>query len=447
MTSWNILRDNATPPQVRDSILQASASDNMPAEWVLLRESNSRRIWRADLPTGGPDGRSWLVKAIRGHAWSDGASFFRQRSSEAEIEFDNALRAREAGLPAAPLRLLAVRRGWGLSSRAILAGEFLDGARDLASAFRAAWSAPRERRRLLDELAALAARLHRTGWAHGDFSGSNILTDAAGRLWLADWLKASRVDNDSDASREKAFRADLARVLGDLLFESGASRRELERFLRVYQAETPLSRLAEAKDLAASLLASASRRRKSIAKRAFENALDRSRAFEEFALDGWKVRAFKKTDRAFIQQALAPFPGLDEPAPLEALRRWRIACALEKSGLGGHLVAGLATRRALGMGPLRARLIQRPPEDALPLSDALQRIETRRQALRAGQRLLRLLRECGLAPRKLEPTDWLFAPASEKEPPQVLARDAGVFDWAKDGEAAPAEDFARLWRR
>ena len=179
-------------PQLARALTAALAA----GEPERLAESAHRRALRVVIA-----GRPVLVKQFRvgsgRHPWRERAKAAIGRAP-ADREWRALAAAHAAGLPVPePLALGVLPSGDRL-----LAMGWIDGA-PLPDALRTA--SPRARRDLLHALGVLLARVHATGWVHGDLHPGNLLSGEAGVV-LLDWQRARR-------SRSARGRArDLARL-------------------------------------------------------------------------------------------------------------------------------------------------------------------------------------------------------------------------------------------
>jgi tRNA A-37 threonylcarbamoyl transferase component Bud32 len=156
------------------------------------------------------------------------------RPSRAQRAFRSALDLEAAGLPVARALAVADLRSWRWPVHAYLLSVEIENAQTLGQFARQSdsWS-----RRLVGELALLLARLHQTGFIHGDLKATNVLIQPMDKPWLIDFDGARRF---ARVPRDRAVK-DLARLATGIV-EAGGRESPLAmiRFLRIYCAERQL---------------------------------------------------------------------------------------------------------------------------------------------------------------------------------------------------------------
>jgi hypothetical protein len=376
--AWRILhRDPALPESVAAAALDVERQVNSKPAWTLLRSGNTRRTSRYE---DAESGTAWVVKWGRGHAFSDWArGLFRANDAEKELALTRA--AFDAGLPAIPYALAACTPRWLPPLRTLLVAPFAKGARDLTTALQFAWDDEAETNRLLDAAAALAARVHKAGFVHQDFSGSNLLVQPNGELLLIDWLKATR---PVVAAPSGEHRADLVRAGADLLY-AGVPASKIDRLVDAYlnafdaDSATAIDDATRAEWRRATREKAIAKRRK-IAERAYENAFKGSREVESVKLSGGRALAFKGADMAIVEEWIrklrdARIDFAPTCSPKSEAEAWRAACALERAGMRGH--------RAIALARSRMTATLNRPERGIPLKDAFLDPTTRHRAIAA----------------------------------------------------------------
>lgn len=137
-----------------------------------LKDNNARAIFRL----AGPDGARWLVKWFKPRGWRGGLARL-LRGSHAQREWDNQVRLAAAGVPTSASVAVAERRGLGGGGEAFLFVREVADARSLRDALRQEGTGlglP-GRRRLVERLADLVARMHAAGFDHRDLHAGNVL--------------------------------------------------------------------------------------------------------------------------------------------------------------------------------------------------------------------------------------------------------------------------------
>ncbi|MBN1515040.1 phosphotransferase, partial [Candidatus Sumerlaeota bacterium] len=221
--SWKIFV-NQLPESVLQAVLRIHKGVEENGEWRLLRLGNNRRIYRYQ-PSG--DQAAWIVK----WEWSRRpAHYFKSlRGKISAVDEQVATQtAIDAGLPAAACRFASATRFYRWPLHTLLVFECLE-ARPLRDVLFEARHDGAALRRLLQAVAQLSAQIHRTGLLHGDFSSTNILAEARGRLHIIDWKGLRRIEHGTI----RDFRKDPACLLEDLM-ELGLARDEQKIFLGEY---------------------------------------------------------------------------------------------------------------------------------------------------------------------------------------------------------------------
>jgi tRNA A-37 threonylcarbamoyl transferase component Bud32 len=152
---------------------------------------------------------SWVVKRVNQKRWRNRV-LDRFRPGRAPRALRTAFRLEISSIPAAPVAAAGQRTEAGLVTRGYLVSEWIQGARHADAALAAGSAA--DRRRLLQGIAGLVARIHDAGLSHRDLKAGNVLVTADGALRLVD------LDGLREVHPVGAHRAarDLARLVRDL---------------------------------------------------------------------------------------------------------------------------------------------------------------------------------------------------------------------------------------
>ncbi len=194
---------------------------------------NSRNVTLARVPSPAPGQPGLVLRRLNYGRWRHR---FRDafRPSRAQRAFRSALALEAAGLPVARALAVADLRRWRWPVHAYLLSTEIADARTLGQLAHdpGGWS-----RQLVEELAALLARLHHAGFIHGDLKATNILIPPAGKPCLIDF---DGVRQFARVPRPRAV-ADLARLLSGIL-EAGGRETPVTagRFLKLYCADRNL---------------------------------------------------------------------------------------------------------------------------------------------------------------------------------------------------------------
>jgi len=431
---WIIVK-NELPDSILQAVLKVGVEADNSDQWQLLRWGNTRKIYRYQ-----PDGNqpACLVKWGCRHNFGQWRRALLGRN-EAIMEQRATQLAIDSGLPAVACRLLAVTNRWRWPKRTLLVFEYLANANTLHAALDEALNLNRAVKPVLQKTAELTAEIHRAEILHGDLSSTNILVDEKDCFHIVDCKGLRRLDNAEPA----AFRADLARLLEDFI-RVGLRPLELEFFLHAYlnsMGVQPEKRKPWIEDLPAK----ARRRRIEISRRAFRNCTRRSRPLLRFSYRGFIVFMFKNQNRRLIEETLSfliktdssvtekldtiVFKGQIAAGPdSEILHFWRMANAVDRSGLYGHIALAYAHR---GRPSNTEFLLCKMPPGCRPVFDFLNPPSTRKNTLKAAGDFFRRLHEVKINMVRFHAKDW-FVKRPENGALQFYCGDLRAYEFFEE---------------
>ncbi|NLW51590.1 MAG: hypothetical protein GXY85_12235 [Candidatus Brocadiaceae bacterium] len=389
---YRLVRGTIGPEQAA-ALAELHATGRVPGA-VRLARGNTRRtilldllgqVWKQYLRIGTRE----ACRALRGDTC-------------VRREFDNTVRALDAGLPA-PRPLFAVeRRRLGILRGQVIAFVCLKDARalgevlDLRNRDDARAPTAEEREQILQEYAALIARLGPAGVRHGDLGARNLMLAGSGgtrRLCVLDWLTAEfdlPPDRDVDCTDLRHATSDLVR--------SGLPLREVRRFYDAY-ADAIGWPAERRRAVARWLLQQVRADRARFARRTVRHALTAGRLLVRRRLpDGrtaYVLRSDAETAARILAAAPPDAPAVDTP---HAVTAWAAACIAERFRLPCRRVLGIVpeTRRRPGAMALE-------PAAGTPLEAELQDTLTVARRLDDLRALVVLLHSFGLRFRRCTP--------------------------------------------